>query len=92
MAANAVNTVDFSNNYVNASDLKGAFVSWELVPNGPSVVPANSERSPPLLNATTLNAYKNDGNYESFKPESSVSFQVGEEVRLEGRYIKTNDE
>ena len=83
--------VTFQNNIINADDMVGGYSSWEFVPNGARVAPANQITHEITLPATTFNAYKPDGNFDLYQPELSVDYSAKEEVVLTGEYRKHND-
>ena len=85
-------TVTFQNNVINANAIVGGYGSWALVPNGARVAPANQTTPNGVtLPATTFNAYKPDGNFDLYQPESSVDYAANEVVVLTGQCRKYND-
>lgn len=85
-------TVDFQNNVINADAIVGGYSSWELVPNGARVAPANQTTTTGFtLPATAFNAYKPDNNFDLYLPQSSVNYTASEVVVLTGEYRKHND-
>ena len=48
-------TITFQNNVVDASKLGGGYVSWQLIPKGEIVSPANQKSKPVTIQATALN-------------------------------------
>ena len=84
-------TVTFNNNTVDASQIGGGYVSWQLVPAGPLVQPADSKPTGVSLAATTLNAYFSDGHFDIFQPTSTVIFNAAETVVLTGECRKHNN-
>lgn len=84
--------VNFNNNVVDATNIDGGFASWNLVPNGPSVSPANQKSPELLLHATTFDGYDSGGNYQAFVAQENVNYTSGELCTLHGQYIKPNDE
>lgn len=85
-------TVTFQNNVINADAIVGGYSSWELVPNGSRVAPANQTTTSGFtIPATAFDAYKPDGNFDLYLPENSVNYAADEVVVLTGEYRKHKD-
>ena len=69
----------------------GGYSSWQLIPNGPLIKPADQKTPEITLPATTLIAYKPDGNFDVYQPGTSVDYDEGELVVLTGKCRKHND-
>jgi hypothetical protein len=80
-----MSTVTFQNNVVDATQLHGGYVAWQLIPNGNVFMPANQKTPQGItIQANTFNALKADGNSNFYKPQSDVNYKVGEEVDITG--------
>ena len=84
-------TVTFTHNIIDATAMVGGYGSWELVPNGARVAPANQKSQSTTLPAITLNAYKPDGNFDLYQPDVSINYTADELVVLTGKCRKHND-
>ena len=69
----------------------GGYGSWELIPNGARIAPANQKTQSITMPATTLNAYKPDGNFDLYQPQANIDYTAGEVVVLTGKCRKHND-
>lgn len=87
-----MSVVKFQNNVIDATEMVGGYTSWNLVPNGPLIVPAN-QKSPSIpLNATALECYKPDRNFDLYLPNADVNYDSGEVVTLTGKNNELKDQ
>ena len=86
-----VATIVFNNNAIDATGMGGGFSSWDLLPNGPVVAPPAQKVAPFTGRVTTLQCNLNDGHKYLYQPEAGFSFQVGEDIKLEGEFSELDD-
>ncbi|KAK2682203.1 hypothetical protein RAB80_000149 [Fusarium oxysporum f. sp. vasinfectum] len=75
--------VDFQNNTVDSSKLKGGYSTWQLIPGGPAVKVGDTSKEI-TGQFTTLNCANQQGEVDPYKPDKPFTFEAGEELALTG--------
>ncbi|EWY80716.1 hypothetical protein FOYG_16644 [Fusarium oxysporum NRRL 32931] len=68
--------VDFQNNTVDSSKLKGGYSTWQLIPGGPAVKVGDTSKEI-TGQFTTLNCTNQQGEVDPYKPDKQFTFEAG---------------
>ncbi|KAF4947571.1 hypothetical protein FGADI_10302 [Fusarium gaditjirri] len=75
--------VDFQNNTVDSSKMKGGYETWRLIHGGPSVNVGDTSKEI-TGQFIALNCISPGGDVDQYKPDKAFTFEADEELTLTG--------